>query len=510
MSLTQKKIKISENEYLEIEKKSKEKHEFYKGECFAMAGASRKHNILSLKLMTLLKLIVLNFHAISLNYILLYYNERKAMGSLQIKSIIYLYLFILIFFIAGCITQVEYIPEKTTTKQNQIKQPSQPPPCHLTENKPRPSWIDNPPQNSQYLFGIGVAPKQSPVSNQIQAARILAMRDISQQIQVHVKSLFQEKLKTSNSESDINITSSTELKAEALLRGVKIVDQWNDTSACNIYMLASVALDISHESPNRKSETQQLQQTDKGISLNKKGFISNIQADGSCVIQGISPRQAQTIALQRARATAIEKASGIEIRASKVVSDGTLVLDLIRSYSKGYIVNEKVKWQPVNQYQKNSESPPVVQYNVSIVADIFLPEKKPDKTGLSAKLNKSLFTSGERAILRIETRKACQVAVFNIQANDKVVMLHPHPMRPLKTLIPNHPLKMDNLFPEPLPGEKHNVEALFICATIEDIDFQILFPVDESMIFSEFFKKYSSIASDCVDMIIPYEVVSSF
>jgi hypothetical protein len=135
--------------------------------------------------------------------------------------------------------------------------------------------------------------------------------------------------------------------------------------------------------------------------------------------------------------------------------------------------------------------------------------KKPDQTGLSAKLNKFLFTSGERAILSIEINKACQVEVFNIQADDKIVLLHPHPMRPVKTLIPNYPLKMDNLFPEPLPGEKQNVEALFICATIKKVDFQALFPVEEAMIFSDFFKKYSDIASDCTDMIIPYQVMSS-
>ena len=33
-------LKYTEEEYLEMEEKSLEKHEFYKGEIFAMAGAS--------------------------------------------------------------------------------------------------------------------------------------------------------------------------------------------------------------------------------------------------------------------------------------------------------------------------------------------------------------------------------------------------------------------------------------------------------------------------------------
>jgi hypothetical protein len=89
-------------------------------------------------------------------------------------------------------------------------------PCHFKENKPRPSWIDQPPQNDQYLYGIGIAPKQSPVSNQIQAAKILAMRDISQQINVHVKSLYKEILMDSDSQSSTNIQSQIELSTRSL------------------------------------------------------------------------------------------------------------------------------------------------------------------------------------------------------------------------------------------------------------------------------------------------------
>jgi len=37
-------LKYTEEEYLEMEEKSLEKHEFYKGEIFAMAGASISHN----------------------------------------------------------------------------------------------------------------------------------------------------------------------------------------------------------------------------------------------------------------------------------------------------------------------------------------------------------------------------------------------------------------------------------------------------------------------------------
>ena len=41
------KLLMSEAEYLAFERQSRDKHEFYLGEIFAMSGASRKHNLIS-------------------------------------------------------------------------------------------------------------------------------------------------------------------------------------------------------------------------------------------------------------------------------------------------------------------------------------------------------------------------------------------------------------------------------------------------------------------------------
>jgi len=41
-------------EYLEMEKKALEKHEYYNGEIFAMSGASARHNVISTNIIILL------------------------------------------------------------------------------------------------------------------------------------------------------------------------------------------------------------------------------------------------------------------------------------------------------------------------------------------------------------------------------------------------------------------------------------------------------------------------
>src|SRR3954452_11094275 len=46
--------KWTEDEYLEMERAALDKHEYYEGEIFAMAGAGRIHNIISVNLLTAL------------------------------------------------------------------------------------------------------------------------------------------------------------------------------------------------------------------------------------------------------------------------------------------------------------------------------------------------------------------------------------------------------------------------------------------------------------------------
>jgi len=112
--------------------------------------------------------------------------------------------------------------------------------CLLTEKRKKPSWINQPPQNDHYLYGIGIAPRQKSVTNQIQAAKILATRNISQKISAYIKSQYQKTVKDIESKGSTTIGSHTKRTAESLLKRVKIIDKWNDVENCNIYVLTSV------------------------------------------------------------------------------------------------------------------------------------------------------------------------------------------------------------------------------------------------------------------------------
>ena len=243
--------------------------------------------------------------------------------------------------------------------------------------------------------------------------------------------------------------------------------------------------------------------------------VKNIRAEGSCAIVGMSAEESQLIALQRARAAAIEQAAGVSVTSGTLVTNMILRADFIKTYAKGLIVREKVEWLPLGQFQKDSSPPPIPEYRVRISADVYVPQVKIKPIGLQAKVNSGVFKSGERAILELKVDREAKIGIFNITADDKVTMLFPNDYEKNNIVPKNRAL----IFPEEnskvelimqtLPGHKRDAEAFYIVAMDEggQKKFMDLFTPGRSMNFSAFFKKYSEVADYCEDMILTYEVL---
>ena len=246
-------------------------------------------------------------------------------------------------------------------------------------------------------------------------------------------------------------------------------------------------------------------------------ITSNISGEGSCAIVGMSAEQCQLIALQRARASAIEQAAGVSVASSTLVTNMALTADFIKTYSKGFIIKENVQWLPLDQYQKDPSTPPIPEYRVMITADVRVPEPKIKPIGLKAKTNSIIFKNGDIAVIEISTRREAKIAIFNITADDKVAMVFPNEhdkdnliSKGKKLVFPDKDTKTE-LVMETLTGHKRDAEAFFIAAMDSENsrDFMDTFQSNEPMTFSAFFKKYSEIADYCEDVIIAYEVVGA-
>jgi hypothetical protein len=253
----------------------------------------------------------------------------------------------------------------------------------------------------------------------------------------------------------------------------------------------------------------------KSPSIKPGETIKGIQAEGACAIVEMSAEQSQLTALQRARAAAIEQAAGVSVTSGTLVTNYAVAADFIKTYARGFIIKEKVTWLPLGQYQKDASVAPIPEYRVRITADVYVPPKTKASVGLKAKLNNTVFRSGEKATFSLKAAKSARFAAFNIMADDRVAMIFPN-IHASDNLIPpgreiTFPTKDARIALEvqTLPGHQRDAEAYLLIAWDSAVDIRImeLFPETEPLGVSEFFVKLAEIADRIEDTILPYEVV---
>lgn len=245
-------------------------------------------------------------------------------------------------------------------------------------------------------------------------------------------------------------------------------------------------------------------------------IFKNISAEGACAIVGMSAEQSQLIALQRARVAAIEQAAGVSVTAGTLVTNFTVAADFIKTYARGFIVREKAAWLPLGQYQKDATVAPIPEYRVRLTADVYVPKKTKTTVGLRAKLNNSVFRNGEKAAFTLQSSKRAGFAIFNIMADDRVVMIYPNAHETGNILEPGRAMTFPakdakiELEVQTLPRHKRDAEAYLMIAWEGAAGIRILdiFPEAEHMSVPEFFARLMAIADRIEDKILPYEVVA--
>lgn len=239
---------------------------------------------------------------------------------------------------------------------------------------------------------------------------------------------------------------------------------------------------------------------------------SVVEASGSCAILGMTAEQAKLTALQRARADAIEKVSGVRVSANTVVTNGKISLDLIKSYTSGYIVKEDIKAFELSSYKGDEGDAPIPEYKVTIIAEVVIPDKKPSY-GLKAEMNKKTFIKGDKAVITIKSSENVSFAVFNFMANDKVVMLYPNTFKAAEKLKKNEKFMFPekdatyNLIISPLPEHEQDTEAFMVSVSNDpEVNFEVLFGYGEEMTLTEFYGIYAKSAEKIEEVILPYQV----
>jgi hypothetical protein len=243
---------------------------------------------------------------------------------------------------------------------------------------------------------------------------------------------------------------------------------------------------------------------------------TGITSEGACAIVGMSAEQCQLIALQRARAAAIEQAAGVRVISSTLVTNSALAMDIIKTFSHGYVVKEKAEWLPLGQYQKDSTTPPIPEYRVKLISDVKVMKHQNSSLGLSAKMNRSLYRSGEKAFIEISVARDARYAIFNITADDQVAMLFPNQhdsdnrLKTGTTLRFPKPTSSVELEMQTLPGHSVDNEAILVVAFDEQVQKRLpkLFDPLKHYNFTDFFANYVELAENANDLLLTYQVNS--
>jgi hypothetical protein len=246
--------------------------------------------------------------------------------------------------------------------------------------------------------------------------------------------------------------------------------------------------------------------------------VAGVAGRGEAAVVGITAEQGQLIALQRARADAVEKTAGTKVLGSTLVKDSAVVADFIKTFTRGFIVDEKVRWLPLGTFSENNKSAPIPVYRVEIEATVVIPEKKAvPGFFLEASVDRPSYIAGENAVIKAKVSKKAHLAVFNIRADDCVTILYPRNSASQKDILkPGETFS----FPPPDSGqvlematlERHKQDSeAFMAVAVPFVDnesfrFTDYFSGEKLYSVPEFFERYSRFAEIAAEKILPYEV----
>lgn len=201
-----------------------------------------------------------------------------------------------------------------------------------------------------------------------------------------------------------------------------------------------------------------------------------VACSGEAVVQNMTVEETQTLALKRARQDAVEKACGINLQTETLVHNFTMSSDFIHAFSYGQVVEEKdIHWETETIPSSDSGIAPLILMRVSMNARVVSSEEKPDPSfKLSLGLNRTVFQSGDEAIIMVQSTKDCYLTLLCLAANDSVYMLLPNVMqneafiqKGVKYKIPDASQRQEgfHIRVSTLPGHRSDSEMIKAIAT---------------------------------------------
>ena len=161
-----------------------------------------------------------------------------------------------------------------------------------------------------------------------------------------------------------------------------------------------------------------------------KDDLREVTAVGKAVISGNTTYdQAKTQALNQARTLAVEQAAGVTVNNVSIIQDGLMLVDLVKTFSHGFLVKETRKsWKGVWAEDNSPDNPgfPVIEVALTGTVKV-LPKSFFRNYNISATLNKKTFSNGDRVQIKVKTKEDMYVVIANYTSKNNIIPIFPSP-----------------------------------------------------------------------------------
>lgn len=215
-----------------------------------------------------------------------------------------------------------------------------------------------------------------------------------------------------------------------------------------------------------------------------------VESDGLALMAEMNQQQARTAALNEARAEAVRIVAGVKLRAesfrvqTEVTQDqkATVSQDFFASVNRdvayGHVVQQEILFEGAVTLITIPGQPPQVYYKVKIRARVEIDHGDPDPTFIvQVKTNKEVYKENESMTIDLQVTQDCYVYVFNLLANDSLLVLFPNRYfheNWLKAGSTLHLMPAGFTFEvNLLPGFQRAQELIYVVATKERFEFAL-------------------------------------
>lgn len=216
--------------------------------------------------------------------------------------------------------------------------------------------------------------------------------------------------------------------------------------------------------------------------------------------------QARYQALNMARRSAIEEATGVAVGSYSEVANFMLKNDLIRVMSRGIVLEEKITQFAIDPNPEDD----LYVIRVGIHAKVrTIPSEHRGAFQVSVGLNREVYTSGDRAVIQVTPSEDSYLYIFNVTENDHITILVPNQLNPMVKITGGQTFQ----FPTPIleergvtlttllpPGKVRTLESIKVIATKRPVE--ALQRLTGSGIFQEYSAKETRMVQDLLKTLV--------